>query len=50
MNQINIFKKELSLIIDEVKIFNPISIVLYRDYSRDEGGIIEKNKMILTYS
>ena len=50
MNQINIFKKELSLIIDEVKIFNPISIVLYGGYSRDEGGIIEKNKTKYPYN
>ena len=50
MNQISIFKKELSLIIDEVKIFNPISIVLYGGYSRDEGGIIKKNKTKYPYN
>lgn len=40
MSQIKLFEKELNIIIEGLKILNPISIVLYGGYSRDEGGVI----------
>ena len=40
MNQIKLFEKELNIIIEGLKILDPISIVLYGGYSRGEGGVI----------
>jgi hypothetical protein len=50
MNQIKIFKKEISIIVQEIKAFDPISIILYGGYSRDEGGIIQTSKKLLPYN